>query len=583
MAFDGIMVSCITKELEEKLVGGRIDKIYMPDRDSVVIAIRSLGHNYKLFLSSNPSMPRISLTDSQREYPLNPPMFCMLLRKHLTSGRLISIKQPGVERICEFEIESRNELGDMTSKRLIVELMGRHSNIILVGPEGKIIDCTRVVDASLSSVRMVMPGLNYEAPPSQGKISLFDADESFIKEKILSCTKDKKIDSFILETFAGLSPMLAREPVYRVTGNTDIFAGEATEEILLKIADELTNIFSLLKTGKFSPGFVLNESGDPFDFSAIEIKQFGFSPADSILTSLEKFYIDRELKGRMSQKSGDIMKIVINLIERYSRKAAILKEDIKKAENKDKYRLYGDIITANIYKINKGDRSLTTENFYSENMEEIVIPLDSDLTPPENAQKYFSRYNKLKNTLVFAAEQLEKTMADIEYLKSVQMSLENCETMKELSEIKSELVSEGYIKRGKNLLKQKEKPSNPDKFISSDGFEILVGKNNKQNDYLTLKLASGKDIWFHTKNIPGSHTVIITGGKEVPDSTMTEAAMLAAYYSKARNSAQVAVDYTIIKNVKKPVGAKAGMVIYVDYKTAYVTPDESKIKQMKKG
>ena len=583
MAFDGIMVGCIAKELEEKLAGGRIDKIYMPDRDSVIIAVRSLGQNFRLFLSSNPSMPRISLTDSSREYPLNPPMFCMLLRKHLTGGRLISVKQPGAERICEFEIESRNELGDLTSKRLIVELMGRHSNIILVSPEGTIIDCTRTVDASVSSVRMVMPGLEYISPPPQDKISPYNVDGETVKKMILSCPKDKKIDGFILENFAGLSPILAREAVFRVTGNTEIFVGELTEEILIKIADELTEIFELIKKDKFSPGFVLNESGQPFDFSAIEIKQFDFASVDSISSALENFYIDRELKGRMSQKSGDIMKIVINLIERYSRKAAILKEDIKKAENKDKYRFYGDIITANIYKIKTGDRSLTTENFYSENLEEIIVPLDVDLSPSENAQKYFSRYNKLKNTLVFAAEQLEKTMADIEYLKSVQMSLENCETMKELSEIKSELVSEGYIKRGKNLLRQKEKPSNPDKFISSDGFEILVGKNNKQNDYLTLKLASGKDIWFHTKKIPGSHTVIITGGKKVPDSTMTEAAMLAAYYSKARSSSQVAVDYTIIKNVKKPAGAKAGMVIYVDYKTAYVTPDETKIKEMKKG
>ena len=583
MAFDGIMVSCITKELEKILLGGRIDKIYMPDRDSVIMSIRSLGQNFKLFLSSNPSMPRISLTDSPREYPLNPPMFCMLLRKHLTGGRLVSVKQPEAERICEFEIESRNELGDLASKRLIVELMGRHSNIILVDAEGKIIDCTRIVDGSISSVRLVMPGLEYQAPPLQGKISIYNTENENIKAKILSCPKDKKIDIYILENFAGISPMIAREPVFRVTGNTDVFTGELTEEILSKIADELLDIFNQIKSGKFSPGFVLNEQGVPFDFSAIEIKQFKFTSVKTISTALENFYIDRELKGRMSQKSGDIMKIVINLIERYSRKATILKEDIKKAENKDKYRLYGDIITANIYKIKKGDTELATENFYSENQEEIIIPLDRELSPPENAQRYFSRYTKMKNTLVFASEQLEKTMEDIEYLKSVQMSLENCETMKELSEIKSELVNEGYLKRGKINLRQKDKPSNPDKFISSDGFEILVGKNNKQNDYLTLKLASGNDIWFHTKNIPGSHTVVVSGGKNVPDTTMTEAAMLAAYYSKARNSANVAVDYTIIKNVKKPAGAKAGMVIYVDYKTAYITPDETKIKEMKKG
>ena len=581
MAFDGILVSCLVKELKKSLQGGRIDKIYMPDKDSVIIAVRSLGKNYKLFLSSNPSMPRISLTNQTREYPLTPPMFCMLLRKHLTGGRLLAVSQPGAERIIELEFETRNELGDMVKKRLIAELMGRHSNIILVGEEGKVIDCTRWVDASVSTVRTVLPGITYQPPPPQNKISPFAVDEKTVKDIIFACPKERKIDGYILEKFAGVSPLVAREPVFRAVGNTEAFAGELTEEMLSKIADNLSEIFAQVKKGDFTPGLILDQNDTPIDFTAIEINQLKFKPVESIAEVLDKFYIDREIRGRMSQKSGDIMKIVTNLIERYARKAAILHEDIKNAGKKDMCRLYGDIITANIYKIKKGDRQLVTENFYSEKAEEISIPLDFELTPSENAQKYYLRYNKLKNTEIFATEQLKKTMDDIEYLKSVQMCLENCENLKELSEIKSELAAEGYLKRGKTKGNQKEKPSSPDKYISSDGFEILVGKNNKQNDYLTLKLASGNDIWFHTKNIPGSHTVIVTGGKKVPDTTMTEAAMLAAYYSKARTSANVAVDYTIIKNVKKPAGAKAGMVIYVDYKTAYVTPDEAKVKELK--
>ena len=582
MAFDGILITCIAGELNHLLAGGRIDKIYMPDRDTVIMAVRSLGKNYKLFLSSNPSMPRISLTEQAREYPQNPPMFCMLLRKHLAGSRLLSVLQPGMERIVHFEFETRNELGDTEIKKLVIELMGRHSNIIFLNEQNKVLDCTRLVDASVSSVRTVLPGITYEPPPPQEKISPLNVDEETVKDVILSCPKEQKIDRFILEKFAGLSPMLAREPVFRATGNTEMFAGELTEELLTAVAKKLWEILLQVKNGEFKPGFVLDESGTPFDFEAIEIHQHRFKPAECVVEVLDEFYLSRELKGRMSQQSGDIMKIVTNLIERCARKAAILQGDIKNAEKKDRYRLYGDIITANIYKIRKGDRQLVAENFYSEKCEEITIPLDSDLTPPENAQKYFGRYNKLKNTELYAAEQLEIAMADIEYLKSVQMSLENCENLKELTEIKSELASEGYLKRAKSGGKQKEKPSSPDKYISSDGFEILVGKNNKQNDYLTLKLASNSDIWFHTKNIPGSHTVIVSGGKPVPDTTMTEAATLAAYYSKARGSSNVAVDYTQIKNVKKPAGAKAGMVIYVDYKTAYVTPDEAKIKELKK-
>lgn len=582
MAFDGILITCLAKELNSLLNGGRIDKIYMPDRDSIVMGIRSLGKNYKLFLSSNPSMPRISLTEQAREYPQNPPMFCMLLRKHLTGGRLLSVSQPGMERIVRLEFETKNELGDTAIKKLVVELMGRHSNIIFLNEEDKVLDCTRLVDASVSTVRTVLPGITYQPPPPQEKISPFEVDEKTVTDVILSCPPEQKIDKFILEKFAGLSPMLAREPVYRATGNTEIFAGELTEELLVAVAKKLWEIILQVKNGDFTPGLVLDESKNPFDFEAIGISQHRFKLVESVAEILDEFYLSRELKGRMSQQSGDIMKIVTNLIERCARKAAILQGDIKNAEKKDRYRLYGDIITANIYKIKKGDRQLVTENFYSEKCEEITVPLDSELAPSENAQKYFGRYNKLKNTEIYAAEQLEKTMTDIEYLKSVQMSLEHCENIKQLSEIKSELASEGYLKRGKTGSKQKEKPSSPDKYISSDGFEILVGKNNKQNDYLTLKLASNSDIWFHTKNIPGSHTVIVAGGKSVPDTTMTEAAMLAAYYSKARGSSNVAVDYTQIRNVKKPAGAKAGMVIYVDYKTAYVTPDEAKIKELKK-
>ncbi len=582
MAFDGFFVRCICAELKSLLEGGRVDKIYMPDKDSVIMGIRSLGKNYKLFLSCNPSLPRISLTENTRENPQNPPMFCMLLRKHLSGGKLVSVAQPGMERIIELSVESKNELGDDTQKKLVIEIMGRHSNIILVDENGRVMECARRVDATVSSRRIVIPGARYELPPSQNKISPLDVEENDVIENVLGCPSDVKLDGYILEKFAGISPAIAREAVYRAVGHTDVTAAEVSAEQKRKIAQKLCEIFELAKNGRFTPVFILDDSRTPFDFSAIDLTQFKCEKVDSAANAVDTFYIDREIRTRLSQIGSDMSKYVSILIERASRKAAILQADIEKSEKKEKYKLFGDLITANIYKIKKGDSGVLVQNFYSDEGEEINIPLDKDLSPAENAQKYFKRYNKLKNTQQFAARELEKAMEDIEYLTSVQVSIENCESTKELGEIKSELISEGYLRQRNPGKEKKEKPSSPDCYLSSDGFDIFVGKNNKQNDYLTLKFAKNSDIWFHTKTIPGSHTVISTGGKPVPDKTMEEAAMLAAYYSKARNSINVAVDYTTVKNVKKPAGAKAGMVIYVDYKTAYVTPDKAKIKEMVK-
>lgn len=583
MAFDGFAVRCLAHELSVRLSGGRVDKIYMPDNEAVVMAVRSLGKNHKVFFSCNPSLPRIHLTDHARENPAVPPSFCMLLRKHLSGGRILSVTQPGMERVIEFSIESRNELGDMVAKRLILELMGRHSNLILVHQDGKIADCVRHVDASVSSVRLVLPCLPYEPPPPQDKLSPLTVHKELLEQTLFSCPNEKKMDKFILERFAGLSPAVAREMVYRGSGLTDVVYMELSRTQILAISEQMHLCFKKAEECQFEPVIIYDHNNKPVDFSAVPLTQYpGQARVSSLAETLDQFYMDREIHGRMAQRSSDLLKSVNNLLDRSRRKAALQQQSIEDAVKMDKYKLYGDLITANIYQIQKGDKRLLADNFYEESMEKVEIPLKAELTPSENAQVYYSRYNKLKNTAVAAKEQLEHSQEDIAYLESVQTTIENCDSIQALSEIKAELAAEGFIR----LKPQKGKPqkpsavSSPARFKSDDGFEILVGKNNKQNDYLTLKLARGHDIWFHTKTIPGSHTVILTERRPVPERTLEQAAMLAAYHSKARGSQNIAVDYTEIKNVKKPSGAKPGMVIYVDYQTAYVTPDENKVKEM---
>ncbi len=584
MAFDGITMKCIAYELNSRLCSGRVDKIYMPDKDAIVISARSGGKNYKLFLCCNPSIPRIYLTESARENPLSPPVFCMLLRKHLSGGHITHISCPDVERVIEIGIESKNELGDIGTKRLILEIMGRYSNILLVNENGAIADCVRKIDASAPGERILLPGVKYVLPSKQDKISPLETDFAEIRSTISACPDDFKMDKHILNSFAGLSPAVARDFVYATCGDMDAPGMSFNDEMKTVLAKHIAETFDKIKNSKFEPVIIKNDDNTPFDFSCFDLKQYGTKERSSALCEvLDDFYIEREVRQRLSQKSAEISKTVSNLLARYRKKAALQQQDIENAGQMDKYKLYGDLITANIYRINQGYARLIAQNFYDENLSEVEIPLDVNLTPSKNANKYYTKYNKLKSTAIHAAKQLEITNADIEYLMSVESSIATCENMRDIAEIRRELEVGGYIKMPKTAGKPKKDGEVVlNKFISSDGFEIYVGKTSRQNDYLTIKFARSRDIWMHTKNIPGSHTVIITGGKQVPDRTLEEAANLAAYYSKARQSSGVAVDYTEIKNVKKPSGAKPGMVIYEDYYTIYVTPDEKKVKEMSK-
>lgn len=571
MAFDAVAVGCLTNELKSEITGSRIDKIHQPERDEITLNIRSAGSSHTLLISVGAAHPRINFTERQKKNPITAPLFCMLLRKHIGGGKITAVEQVGFERIISIHIESRNELGDLTEKQLIVEIMGRHSNIILVGENGKIIDAIKHIDLSVSSVRQVLPGLIYEYPPAQDKIPLteFGGDLSF------NVLQGELLSKAVLSKISGISPLTARELVYRAYGAADIKLCEAGD--LQKLSAEIKKLAGEVKSGLFSPCIIYDEKAQKLaEFSAIDICQYGGAMKkilhNSMSRVIDEFYSGRDALERMKQKSADVVKLLGNLLERAYKKRIILRQTIAEADKKDMYRLYGDLITANIYRIKEGDRELEAVSYYDGS--NVKIPLDSALAPAQNAQRYYKKYRKAKTAETEAAVQEKQNEENIDYLESTLASVENCTSEADINAIRTELSETGYIKKGGRAKKNKQsEASKPMHFVSPDGFDIYVGKNNTQNDYLTLRLANSSDIWFHTKQIHGSHTVIkLKTDKNVPEETMLMAAQLAAYYSKGRSSNQVPVDYTQIKNVKKPSGAKPGMVIYDNYNTAYVAP-----------
>lgn len=572
MAFDTICVNKIVSELSEKLIGGKIDKIHQPEKDEILLIIRTFAGNYKLVLSASSNNPRVHFTETTKENPKTPPMFCMLLRKHLSGGKITKIWQPEFERIIEIDIESYSELGDLTTKHLILEITGRNSNIIFTNNDYKIIDSAKHVDFTLSSFRQILPGVVYVRPPKQDKIPIL-SDE--IQDLSLDFSNDgERPEQIIMGSVSGISPIVAREIVFSAVGTNSKVCGEISEDEKALINKKVQNFMQ-----DMSPTYTIiyDESDKPMDFSCIDIKQYGSSYKKSTFESMNavvyEFYQQRDSKDRIKQKSADLLKILHNNIERCAKKLAIQKKTLSDAENKEKYKIYGDIVTANLYRIQQGDTCLTAENYYEEGYPQITIELLPHLTASQNAQRYYKLYNKLKNAEIEVNKQIISTNNDLEYLESTLVACENSVSEADLNMIRAELAELGYLHTKKKHGKKEEIKSKPMHFISSDGFDIYVGKNNTQNDYLTLRYANSGDIWFHTKNIHGSHTVIKLGiDKDVPKTTMMEAAQLAAYYSKARESSQVPVDYTQIKNVKKPNGAKPGMVIYDNYNTVYVTP-----------
>ena len=585
MAFDGITVSAIKAEIEDKILGGRIDKVYQPEKDEIILGIRSMGQAYKLLLTSNASNPKFHFTQTNPSNPMTPPLFCMVMRKHLQSGKIIKIEQPDFDRILNIYVESLNELGDYSVKKLVLEIMGRHSNIILTDENNTILDCIKHIGHDTSSVREVLPGREYTLPPSQGKINTLELDNNDFNE-VLENNPSFEIQSVIYKNYTGISPIAASEICYRanVNGSTPV---EALTDIQKEIVfNKFAELVEDIKANRFYPESITNEKGKTIDFSPIEMTQFNgleIKKYTSISELIESFYANRDFAYRIGQKTQDLRKLITQNIERCIRKKDIQMQTLRSIRNRDELRLKGELLTANIYSIKKGMTTVELPNYYSENQELVAIELDSNKTPSENAQKYYKAYNKAKRTFEALKDQIKSNDEELAYLESVLTSVNNCTDEQDVKEIRRELREEGYVKKVKNQKDKSKKHSVPLHFISQDGFDIYVGKNNIQNDELTLKFARPRDIWMHTKNIPGSHVIIVANGQTIPDTTLNEGAMLSAFYSKAKNSSKVPVDYTEKKNVKKPNGSKPGFVIYETNKTAYITTSEEEIKKIRRG
>ncbi len=577
MPLDAVALGAIACELDRELKGAKIEKIHQPERDEILLVLKGQSGAKKLVISASSANSRIHLVEESKENPVTPPMFCMLLRKHLTGGRIESVKRLGFERVADIEISSRNELGDVISRHLVCEVMGRNSNIIFLDENRKIIDSVKHVDLTVSVVRNILPGLLYMMPPDAGRINPETATSEDYLKILQSSPEGREVDRAITDNVMGISPLLAGECVFRVCGGRNFFIGELSERQKEEIAEELFMLFEKAKNLDFNPCVIYSANENKAkDFSPFEIKQYESSmniiKKNSVNEAACEFYFTRDLQTRMSDRSAAITKVITNNIRRARKKLDILQGELKEAEDREKLKIAGDLITANLYKIEKGDEKLVTQNFYDADFEDIVIKLDSRLTPSQNASRYYTKYKKAKNTEIYAKQQIELTLKELQYLESVLYSVSNAQTPSHLGEIRAELALNGYI-RGEAGKKKKEKneSSKPYEF-NYNGYTIFVGRNNIQNDMLTLKMSRSRDLWLHAKNIPGSHTLVKYMGEEFPNEVIEVAASLAAYYSKGKNSPYIEVDYCPVSHVKKPNGAKPGMVIYEEYSTAYVKP-----------
>ena len=560
MAFDGIMMTMVRREMTAALSGARVNQIYQPARDELVFSFRTQEGTKKVLIRLSDS-PRVHISACSIENPPVPPMLCMLLRKRLGGARLCDITQPKNERVLCLHFEAINEIGDREKLRLYIEIMGRYSNAGLTDGEDKVIDTVRRIDFSVSEERVLLPKMPYELPRMQDKLCVEECTPEEIVSRIETLGGD---DRAVLNTIQGISPMIARELCYRA------------EE-----SDMLSQVAALKKTveeGRGEPTLIDKADGSPMDFAFMDIRQYeGALNVRHFATFgelLDTFFSDRDRIARMKAKSADIGKVLSNAIDRLSRKINLQKADLKKCADREQLRINGDLIQANLYRIERGATSVTVENFYAEDNALITIPLDPTVTPAMNAQRCYKEYNKAKTREVMLTEQIKKATEEIAYLESVQETLSRCETEAELTAIREELREQGYLKAQKQTPRRKDKPLPPLEYTSSDGFRILVGRNNKQNDLLTLHIANKNDMWLHTKGIPGSHVIIVYDGRDFTETAIVEAAAIAAAHSKGRDSAQVPVDYTRVKNVSKPNGALPGKVIYVNYHTVYVKPKD---------
>ena len=578
MPLDGICMQAVAEELRSELLGLRIDKVQQPARDQVILLLRG---NKRLLLNAGANTPRIQLTALTRDNPAEPPMFCMLLRKHLVGGRVAAVTQPPLVRL---ELDVTDDFGQPGRRTLVLEAMGRRSNLILLDGEGRIIDCLRRVDADMSAARQVLPGLYYEPPASVGRLPVTEETENGFREKISAANPERSVDAFLLDHYFGISPLIARELAFRSAGETDAHLfdlGAVGEDRLWK---ELSGLIRDIQENHFTP-ICLKKDGKMADFTYCPIAQYG--PVmetvryDTFSTLMDDFYALREQQERVRQRGADLLRTATTARDRIRRKLAMQEKDYAATQNRDQLRIYGDLITANLYRMERGAARLETENFYDPECRPVAIPLDPLLTPQQNAAKYYKRYTKAKTAEKYLREQMALARRDLAYLESVLQEIQQAETEQDFLDIRGEMSDAGFIrKQGKKVL---QRPSKPREFKTSGGFRVLVGRNNRQNDKLTLKDADYRDLWFHVQKLHGSHVILCTNGGEPGDQDITEAAGLAAYYSQAKDSANVPVDCTQVKYVKKPAGARPGMVIYTTYRTVNVTPAEDLVKRLQAG
>lgn len=584
MALDGLVISNLTKEFNDLLLNGRINKINQPEADTIILVIKNNRTNYKLLLSANASYPLAYITEDTKQNPMVAPNFCMLLRKHLNSARIIEISQPSFERIIDFKIEHLNELGDTCIKHLIIELMGKHSNIIFTDDNNIIIDSIKHVNAMTSSVREVLPGRQYFIVHTQDKLNPLLIDLDTFTSHIKSA--NKALYKALYMTYTGISPLIANEICARASIESDTHTSELSEDIIYHIYNIFKHIINDIEEGKFEPNIVYDDH-TPVEFSSIPLScytNYSSVKNKTISSTLYNFYNEREIINRINQKSADMRKIVSNAIERTVKKLDLQNKQLKDTVKRDKYKVYGELLTTYGYSVKNGSKSVTVNNYYTN--EDITIPLDETLSAIDNAKKYFSKYNKLKRTFNALEIQIEESKNELAYLESISNALDIARLEDDLVDIKSELQQTGYIRNrniGNSKKGNKNKKNNnmPLHYLSSDGYHIYVGKNNTQNDELTFKFASNNDWWFHAKGMAGSHVIVKSNNEELPDRVFEEAGSLAAYYSKAKEQEKVEIDYIQKKHIKKPNNANPGFVIYHTNYSLIATPDISKLTEIK--
>ena len=574
MALDGAFLHAVKRELMP-LIGGRVEKIHQPSREEVIISIRTRSGSKRLYISANAGSARVHITENSVDNPQTPPMFCMLLRKRLGSGKLIDIRQDGLERILFLDFECVNELGDIVTITLACEIMGRCSNLIIINSEGKVIDSIKRVDEDMSRERMVLPGMKYTLPPRDDRLNFLTAEPDEIVSRLQS-TESKELSKALIRIFEGISPILAREWAFFAGRGVHIESDTISSDQLDRLLFAVKRTRQQLESGECCFSAVSDKEGQLKDFSFIRLSQFGTLMYTKELNSaselLDYFYSERDRAARTKQRANDLFKLLMNLTDRTSRRIAAQREELAACADKEHAKLCGDLISANMYRIQKGDSSATVENFYDEACPQVTISLDVRKTPAQNAQHYYNEYKKSVTAEEKLAEQIKKGEEELQYLESVFDALTRASSENDIIQLRLELKEQGYVRYAGGKAKP-PKALPPMEYKSSDGFSILVGRNNKQNDQLSLKFAEKTDIWLHTQLITGSHVLILTDGENPPDRTIEEAAVIAAVNSSGRDSGLVPVDYCLARYVKKPVGAKPGKVIFTNYKTAFVKPD----------